>query len=76
VVEVLCGGMVALVVVENLAVVVGSSVLGIHTAGAMVLGLVGMVTIGVLALVGRHFVALVLNFGGDFVELVPDSSKC
>jgi len=60
VVEVLHGGIDVLVVAENLAVVVGNSVLGIYTVHVMVLGLVGMVAIGVLVHVGRCFVALSL----------------
>jgi len=74
VVEILHGGMVGLVVVDILAAVAGSSVLGTHTAGSMALGSVGTVAIGVLALVGRHFVELVLAFV-DLVELVPASSR-
>jgi len=74
VVELLCGGMVDLVVVDTLAAVAGSSVLGTHTVGAMAPGLVGMVAIGVLALVGRRFVELVLEFD-ESVELVPAGSR-
>ena len=73
-VEILRGDMVGLVVVEILAAVVGSSVLGTHTVGAMVPGSAGMVAIGVLGLVGRCFVGLVLAFV-DLVELVPVGSR-
>jgi len=74
VVVVLLGDAGALVGVGNLIAVDSSNFPGTCTVGAMVLGSVGMVAIDVLALVGMHFVVLVLECV-DFVVLVPAGSR-